>query len=70
MLAPRSVATLAAFRAFTTPLLPPDQANNGWLSWASRLTSVVRAERMGPTGSEGAEWKTANKRVIPSTISS
>ena len=32
--------------------------------------SVVRAERMGPTGSASSDWKTAAKRVMPSTISS
>ena len=33
--------------------------------------SVDRADRTGPTGSDGVEWKTAAKRVKPpSTISS
>ena len=54
----------------TTLRLPPDQAKSGRFSWSSRSTSVVRAERIGPTGSASVEWKTAKKRVIPSTISS
>src|SRR3954470_20542395 len=32
--------------------------------------SVVRAERIGPTGAASVEWNTAAKRVMPSTISS
>src|SRR5581483_8465934 len=37
----------------------------------SRAMSVDRAERIGPTGSDGVEWNTAAKRVKPpSTISS
>ncbi len=32
--------------------------------------SLVRAERIGPTGSACEDWKTAANRVIPSTISS
>jgi len=37
---------------------------------ATRFTSVVRAERMGPTGVESPDWKTAKNRVMPSTSSS
>src|SRR3954449_3239778 len=49
----------------------PDHANSGWLSGENTATSVLRAERIGPTGSESCDWKIAASRVTaPSTFSS
>src|SRR5581483_10967933 len=49
----------------------PDQANSGRLSGLNTATSVLRAERIGPTGSASVEWNTAASRVtLPSTFSS
>src|SRR5258708_37500193 len=51
--------------------LAPDHANIGRFSGLNTATSVVRAERTGPTGSEPCEWKIAASRVTePSTSSS
>src|SRR6476646_10635165 len=56
--------------ALVTYGLPPDQARSGRPSWARMLMSLVRADRIGPTGSACDDWKTAANRVMPSTISS
>jgi hypothetical protein len=51
--------------------LAPDHANSGRFRGLKTATSVVRADRTGPTGSESIEWKIAARRVTePSTISS
>src|SRR3954452_17440616 len=51
--------------------LAPDHANSGRFNGLNTATSVVRADRIGPTGSESSEWKMAASRVtLPSTISS
>ena len=43
----------------------PNWRRAALLRFENRWTSVVRTERMGPTGSEPREWKTAARREAP-----
>ncbi len=56
--------------AAVTPPLPPLQAKIGLFSEPRSITSWVRPERIGPTGSGAFVWNTAAKRVSCSTFSS
>src|SRR5262245_23868710 len=56
--------------ASVTPGLPPDQARIGLFSDARMSRSLVLADRTGPMRSGMLVWKTATKRVMPSTFSS
>ena len=64
------LTTLAPSTRAATPSLAPPQTNTGRPRAPSRSMSLSRADRMGPTGADGVEWKMAIRRVMPSTRSS